>query len=195
MSDGPKPPENTPSDKTGDPNALAWPSERRAMQDELEALRSRAAEFEALKAEQTAAAEAARVKNGEAAALLEERTGERDALAARVAEFEARETKRLKALEARNKERVEAIPEGLRGLVPTGYDAEALSAWLDSSAEALGLAAQRPAGPGPRGGSVDYPAAMIAEAKRHGYTSPDQLAWYYNGPWQRSTNPHRTAEA
>lgn len=190
MSDGPKPPENTPAPPAPAPPAWTPPS-----REEWEAAQARLTKADEDAAARAAAAEAARVENGEAAALLEERTGERDALAARVAEFEAREAKRLKALEARNKERVEAIPEGLRGLVPTGYDAEALSAWLDSSAEALGLAAQRPAGPGPRGGSVDYPAAMIAEAKHHGYTSPDQLAWYYKGPWQRSNNPHRTAEA
>ena len=83
-----------------------------------------------------------------------------------------------------------------------GYTANDISTWADVVARSIRAAGgaparrhARPGGTGPRGGSVDYPAAMVAEARHHGYTTPEQLARYHAGPWQRSTNPHRKAEA
>jgi len=139
---------------------------------------------------EAALAASKRVAELEAAA-----TAAADAARAEIDGYRADEEKRIKALADRNKARIEAIPDSLRGLVPTGYDAPALAEWLDSNADALQVAGARPGGSGPRGGSVDYPAAMIAEARHHGYTTPEQLARYHAGPWQRSTNPHRNAEA
>ena len=185
----PKPPENAPP---APPTAPEWTPPTR---EEWEAVQGLRGELDALKAKQTAADEAARVANGEAAALLEERSKELAAAQERIAAFEASEAKRVKALEATNRQRIEQIPESLRGLVPTNYDAPALAAWLDANRESLRIASERPGGSGPRGGSVDYPAAMIREAKQQGFTSPAQLAWYHSGPWQRRTNPHRNAEA
>ena len=194
MSDDPTQPAAEPATDPA-PAPEAAPTWSPPSREEWEAALAASKRVAELEAAATAAADAARVKNGEAATLLEERTAELAAARAEIDGYRAAEEKRLKALADRNKTRVEAIPDSLRGLVPTGYDAPALAEWLDSNADALQVAGARPGGTGPRGGSVDYPAAMVAEARHHGYTTPEQLARYHAGPWQRSTNPHRNTEA
>jgi hypothetical protein len=115
----------------------------------------------------------------------------------RIAGFETEAKERTKALKVKNAARVEAIPEGLRALVPSGLSPAQTAQWLDSSATILEGLSERPAGNAPpaSGTQHSFPAAMIKEAAHHNYTTTEQLQTYHDRYWIRPNNPHLKAEA
>ena len=131
------------------------------------------------------AAEAAK-KRGEYEALYTESETKLAAATQKLDALTARETARLERVKAANAERVEALPENLRALIPDGLDLDAQAAQL-ARVEALATEPTFPAGT--RRGSGKAPALVIpeackAEAERHG-KDPEQ---WFKTVWSL---PHR----
>lgn len=138
----------------------------------------------AYQAEQAEAARKAEEDAGKHRELYEKLQPEHDALKAKLTAYEERETARVEALTARNAARVEQIPEPLRAIVPTGYDADSLSAWIDGALPKLTspkFAAGTLGGGGTAGGTQPIPAEAREHAIKHGKVTPeDQQKWFQN---------------
>lgn len=161
----------------------ALEAERAKYRARIEALESAAAERAT--ADEAAAAEAAK-KRGEYEALYTESETKLAAATQKLDALTARETARLERVKAANAERVEALPENLRALIPDGLDLDAQAAQL-ARVEALATEPTFPAGT--RRGSGKAPALVIpeackAEAERHG-KDPEQ---WFKTVWSL---PHR----
>lgn len=106
----------------------------------------------------------------------------------RLAEYEAKEAARLERLTTRNTERVAALPENLRSIVP-GLDPEALADWLDRAAPVLTADDTRPAGtrgkpPGAKAEMVWPPEAFAAARQQgKGDGNPDEQKRWIQTAW------------
>lgn len=168
--------DDTPDDtteKTVPLKALqAERQQRQALADELARIKAAQAEAERVAAEKT----------GEFKRLYEEAAPKLKGLEEKVSAYEAREAKRLEALQKRNEERIKAIPEDLRDLVPE-LEPEAKADWLDRFSAKTQTIDTRPRGG--RAGGGDKPdadaipealkAEVTAEAQRYG---KDPAVWY-----------------
>ena len=155
-------------DTAGDAWTAPSQADFEAMQAQISDLRRASEELTKLKADTAGAAEAARIANGEAATVAADRQARIEALEGELETSRAAETARVKLVAARVKERLAAIPEAKRGLLPsiTHLSPDAQISYLDANL-ALILPDARPAGPGPRGGTLaaDIPVECLTEAR------------------------------
>lgn len=153
----------------------------------MAALRKRAqqaeAELEAYKlARQQEEAQAAE-KRGEFEKLYTELKRQYDPLAEQYKLLSEREQARVDALTAANVKALQALPEGVRHLVPEGLDAEAMAKQIRAvqllvvSDNGLPRGGVR-RGEGPEKGEEKIPEAALQEARALGY-SDDNVRSYY----------------
>lgn len=178
--------EATTNDKAAAGQLEALKAERTKRQELEKAL----AAYQAKEAEAAAAAkkaeEDAAKQRGEYERLYGEANEKLTAAEQRLADYTAREAARLERLTTRNQERVEALPENLRAIVP-GLDPEALADWLDKAAPVLLSDDTRPAGtrgkPPVARGEAPYPPEAYAVARQQGKPDSDpaeQKRWIAN---------------
>lgn len=105
----------------------------RSLRKENEARRKRLAEFEKAQAEAELARRAEEEKRmaeqGQWQKLAEERAAELE----RLRQVEAQYSELIEAVRQRNVERINRLPETLRGLVPVDYEPLKLASWLDAN--------------------------------------------------------------
>ena len=108
----------------------------KAIQAELDAIKAeRAAEAAKIADEKKKADEAAAIARGETENLYKAEKAKAETLEAELATFRKAEKARLAKIEASNTERVKALPETARDLIPEGLAGEALAAHLDKLAK------------------------------------------------------------
>jgi len=179
-------PSETPSTSTpADPPTEG--GQTRGLQEALKAERSRRQEMEArvsaMEAEQAKREQLAAEKRGEFEQLWRASQQERDQLQEELTGFRERETARRERIEASNAERLKALPETFRALVPPGLDAEATQEHL-ARLESVITQSTPTGGMPPRSGppSVEtIPQACILEAERFGYRD---ARTYYTNVWK-----------
>jgi hypothetical protein len=95
---------------------------------------------------------------------------ELDEVKGKLTEHEKREGERIKRIDARNAERVKAIPEGFRSLIPTSLKGEELADYLDTNAKLLGGTemAAGTLGGGKKPDDDKIPPECTAEAEKYG---------------------------
>jgi len=179
-------PSETPSTSTpADPPTEG--GQTRGLQEALKAERSRRQEMEArvsaMEAEQAKREQLAAEKRGEYEQLYKATQEQLEAANQRLTGYEERETARRERIEASNAERLKALPETFRALVPPGLDAEATQEHL-ARLESVINQNTPTGGMPPRSGppSVEtIPQACILEAERFGYRD---ARTYYTNVWK-----------
>lgn len=126
-------------------------------------------------------------EQGKFKSLYDETQAKLTAAEALVEEFQGRETTRADSLKASNKERLEALPEDLRDLVPDGLSPDATAkqiARLEKRAD-TDVDGKRPAG-ARRGGktSTEIPQTAKDYAKKIG-KDPEWVFKTVRGPWNK----------
>jgi hypothetical protein len=179
-----------PSDTPSPSTPADTPTEggqTRGLQEALKAERTRRQEMEArvsaMEAEQAKREQLAAEKRGEFEQLWRASQQERDQLQEELTGFRERETARRERIEASNAERLKALPETFRALVPPGLDAEATQEHL-ARLESVITQSTPTGGMPPRSGppSVEtIPQACILEAERFGYRD---ARTYYTNVWK-----------
>ena len=141
------------------------------------------ARLSAMEAEQAKREQLAAEKRGEYEQLYKATQQERDQLQEELTGYRERETARRERIEASNTERLKALPETFRALVPPGLDAEATQEHL-ARLESVINQNTPTGGMPPRSGppSVEtIPQACILEAERFGYRD---ARTYYTNVWK-----------
>ena len=174
MSSEPSPSDpSTPAPPADPPNEGG---QTRGLQEALKSERARRQEMEAritaMETEKAAAEQLAAEKRGEFKQLWEASQEELLSIREQLLSHETRDAARAERLTAANVERLQALPETFRALVPAGLDAEATAEHL-AKLESV-LSQNTPTGgiPPVRGPqSVEtIPQECILEAERYGYT-------------------------
>lgn len=143
-----------------------------------------AADLQAAEAKKKADDEAAK-KRGDHEALLKSKDDELKGATERLKALEAKEKTRLDAVGKRNEERIKALPEKFRKVVPAGLDADATADFLDNLAGAIGeedvaTGARRPTGTA----SKSIPAECRAEFDRYGAHLGGTVEDWYTNNWK-----------
>ena len=111
------------------------PPDVSAIKAELDAIKAeRAADLAKAADAAKAVDEAAAIARGETEGLYKATKAEKEALEAEVKAYRKAEKERLAKVDAANTDRVKALPEAAKALIPEGLTGEALSAHLDKVA-------------------------------------------------------------
>lgn len=137
-----------------------------AIKAELDAIKAeRAAEVAKVAEEKRKADEAAAIARGEAETLYKSEKAKAETLEAELATFRKAEKARLAKIDASNADRVKALPDAAKALIPEGMSGEALAAHLDKVAKFVQV----------EGGGSEPPRARPG-AKAAGEIHPDIIA-------------------
>ena len=181
-----QPPSDTPSTST----QADTPSEggqTRGLQEALKAERTRRQEMEArlsaMEAEQAKREQLAAEKRGEFEQLYKATQEQLENTQQQLSGYQERESARQERIQASNTERLKALPETFRALVPPGLDVDATAEHLARLENVINQNTPTGGMP-PRSGppSVDtIPEQCIKEAERYGYAD---ARTYYTRVWK-----------
>ena len=111
--------------------------------------------------ERRQAAEARIAELSATAAKVAEYEARLPTLEARISEFEAKEAARIEAVRTANLDRIAALPEAARALVPEGLAPEALAGWLERAQQ-----------------FVAAPVGTVAHGGSPPGLPPEAVAWF-----------------
>ena len=184
-------PDTTPSPETANTETeTGTPADQRlaGMQSALQAERKQrqalAAQLKEFQDAKAAADTAARVANGEAAAVLKTTTAELTAAREQLAALQAAETARQDKLTASNTARVKKLPAAWRALVPAGLSADDTADQIAKIETMVTTATGAPVGTisrAPDKNEEPIPEACKAEAAKYG-RDPRK---HYNTVWKK----------
>lgn len=149
---------------------------RKALIEQREAAKALKAELDRIKAAQQDAERRAAEEQGRFKDLYEAEKSKVSTYESQLSEYQEREQSRLAALADRNTQRIEALPEQFKALVPEGLGPEAVAGWLDR------VPVEAPPPPMAAGAKVGaqkvkgkIPLACVEQAQKYG---KDPEAWF-----------------